>query len=166
LSSEEVVELMSKMRGHIQQGGVSDADISRWAVEEREAQTALSGLQNPYLAEETNEARCIPQVKGRTQGFGSIPDERDNECFRGLMVQLNNISTNTTTEIKLPILCNLIRRYNPHIIGAIEVGWNWKRYKASDRLALMVSDLQRESRSYAAYNEHESEYPLADTSPE
>ena len=70
-----------------------------------------------------------------------------------------------TTEIKLPILCNLIRRYDPHIIGAIEVGWNWKRYKASDWLALMVSDLQRESRSYAAYNEHESEYPFGRYQP-
>jgi hypothetical protein len=70
LSSEEVVELMSKMRGHIQQGGVSDADISRWVAEEREAQTALSGLQNPYLAKETNKARCILQVKAAPRALG------------------------------------------------------------------------------------------------
>jgi hypothetical protein len=74
-----------------------------------------------------------------------------------MFVQLNNTSTSNVANVKSAKLCSAIRKYDPHIIGLDEIGRNWAQYRTSERLSAFIGDLQRESRSMVAYNEHEKD---------
>jgi hypothetical protein len=104
---------------------------------------------------EASEAR--EATAGPSSAYGTMLRDRANGCFRGLYVQLNNTSTRTTTNVKSAKLCDIIRQYDPHVIGLNEVGRNHSKYRSSERLSSFITELHRESRSLAAYNELEKD---------
>jgi hypothetical protein len=146
---------MSKLEMKLGTKGVTEEEIGRWLEDERESAAALSLNRNQYAAAEAQDAR--EAAIGPSSAYGSMPRERANGCFRGLYVQLNNTSTRTTANVKSAKLCDIIRQYDPHVIGLNEVGRNHSKYRSSERLSSFISDLHRESRSLAAYNELEKD---------
>jgi hypothetical protein len=147
---------MSKLDNKLGTAGVTEQEIGRWLEEERESAAALSLNRNQYAAVEANEAREAAAGPA-SSAYGTMPRDRANGCFRGLYVQLNNTSTCTTANIKSAKLCDIIWQYDPHVIGLNKVGRNHSKFRSSERLSSFISDLRRESRSLAAYNELEKD---------
>jgi hypothetical protein len=146
--------LMEKLKTKLKSSELTEQEIGRWLAEERDAAAALSLHENEFAAVEDREAAEV-DMSGQSESFGSMPTERANGCWRGMFVQLNNTSTSNVANVKSAKLCSAIRKYDPHVIGLDELGRNWDQYRSSERLSAFIGDLQRESRSTVAYNEHE-----------
>jgi hypothetical protein len=145
---------MEKPRTKLKSSELTEYEIGKWLEEERDAAADLSLHLNEFAAVEEREAAEV-DLSGRAKAFGSMPAERNNGCWRGMFVQLNNTSTSNVANIKSAKLCSAIRKYDPHIVGLNEIGRNWDQYCSSERLSAFIGDLQRESRSMVTYNEHE-----------
>lgn len=145
MSFDEVNRVMAGIEQRVSNGGVSEAEIARFVTEERETAVALSLSSNSEVTSETVEATTVAHESGDS-GFGLMSAERENGCFRGMYLQLNNTATTNTTKLKSAVACNLVRKYDPHLLGLLELGRNWSRYRSDQQLETFLEDLRRECR--------------------
>lgn len=127
---------------------VTDEQIQQW-VEEKEQ------LKRHHVEMELLRAQLDPStVKAIYPALGSVPAIRPEGVFRGLLVQLNGMVTQTVKNRKARELEFIIKKYEIQFIGLGEVGVNWL-LAHSKRLLSLLPDLGLQAKSRTSHNTHE-----------
>ena len=144
---------MSRWVEQVQREGITREDVEEWVWEEQEAQAELSTGQNNVTANElTSATGLLLQQQSKSMGYFSA--EWLDGCFQAKYVQLNNILTSCTWNMKVAMMQELIWCHYVHCMGLNEIGCNWSLHKPLDSLSSFMPDLSREVCTYAAYNTH------------
>ena len=151
IKHDEVVSLVERRAFGRQRHSVTDEEIERWVEEER------------FEAEHRHEMYRMDREFGErttvmaSPPLGHMPEDRPDGVFRGLMVQLNSMSTTKVRNRKAALLQYLIRKYEVHFVGLGEVGVNWSMMKHGKRLLSLLSEVENGARSSTAHNSRQSE---------
>ena len=95
------------------------------------------------------------EVRSKHPAHGSVPNERPDGVFRGMVVQLNGMVTNQVKNRKARMLRAAVRKYDVQFVGLGEVGVNFKKANKK-RLLSLLPDLGLNARSTTAHNQHEN----------
>ena len=140
MKHEEITRMVGQRAKGKARQRVTDQDIERWIEEEeferdnRHEMWSMAVEMNSVSTEET------------VRALGSMPEERAEGTFRGMMVQLNSMATTKVRNRKAALLQWLIRKYQIQLVGLGEVGVNWSVMKHGKRL--LKSDDSAVTQSY------------------
>lgn len=144
LKHEDVVSMMERRSFEARRARVTDVDVKRWVEEEDfERDRGAEMVQMDAVLAEAME----PVI--------TIPEERPDGVFRGLLVQLNGMVTRQVKNRKARMMKNIVQKYGVQLIGLGEVGINLKKAKVK-RLLSLLPDLGLHARCSTAHNTHEN----------
>eukprot|EP00956_Cyclotella_meneghiniana_P013588 scaffold19721_cov38-Cyclotella_meneghiniana.AAC.6 len=150
-SHDQIADLMRRRRSRGKNRWVSDDEIEKWVEEEQWVLENSLDMMNEQIDVITNnELVTVPS-------HGSIPEVVEDGVVRMVSVQVNSMSTARVRNRKAAELQEVVRRYNPHLIGIGEVGINWNCAKNGQRLLTLFPELEKDSQSATAHNSHLSE---------
>ena len=87
--------------------------------------------------------------------LGEVPTQRDDGSFRILVCQMGGCSRKEVRELKIAATERLINKYEVNL-SAFMVNYNWATVASLANLAFWFCHEEREVRSAAAHNHHET----------
>jgi hypothetical protein len=147
MKHEEIMQLMERRSHERKKKWVTDEDVKQWLEEEEFEEW------NELEMRELEAKLQDQEGKGVDRSFGSIPEQRLDGVFRGMSVQLNNISTAKVRQRKALRLKRVIQKYSVQFAGLGEVGVNWGLAKVK-RLLALLPDLGNAAKSMTCHNRH------------
>ena len=143
---EDIVRMVSSHTANRSRATVTDEEVERWT--EKEEYEKTNGYEMNRL-----ERELVAQYPVDVAHHGSLmSEEREDGVFRGLMVQLNSISTKKVRNRKAAQLQWLVRKYDIQLVGLGEVGVNWSTCRHKKRLLTLLPELERSAKSCTAHN--------------
>ena len=129
---------------------VNDEDVQRW-VEEEDFERYRGGemQQMDVMLSESMEPTVLYPP------HGSVPEERPEGVFCGMLLQLNGMVTRKVKNRKARMIKSAVQKYGVQFIGLGEVGVNLKKAKVK-RLLALLPDLGLEAKCSTAHNTHEN----------
>ena len=140
--------MMDRQSLEHQKSRVTEEDIQRW-VEEDEFERFNRIDMDQMDAEMNSSTSTVQSVP-----VGSVPSVRPEGVFRGMSVQLNNMSTTRVRNRKARKLTHVMKKYEVQFVGLGEVGVNWLLAMRL-RLLSLLPDLTQQARTMTAHNKHE-----------
>jgi hypothetical protein len=89
--------------------------------------------------------------------LGKIPTQREDGTFRILVCQMGDCSGKEVKEIKIGVTERLIAKYEINLSAFMELNYNWATVDSLANLASWFRQEEREIRSAAAHNRHETQ---------
>ena len=148
LKHKEIMSMMDKRSYDRRRLRVTDEQVKNWVEEQDHItlhQAEMDGMKADLDA--TTEHTLYPPL-------GSVPEERPESVFWGLLVQLNSMVTDKVKNRKARQLKYLVRKYDIQFVGLGEVGINWL-LAVNKRLLSLLPDFGLHVKSRMAHNKNE-----------
>ena len=145
---------MDKRSVQQKKGLLTDAEIQKLVTEwqdergEEDLDQATIDREVKTMEEKLNKYNVPP--------LGEVPTQREDGSFRILVCQMGGCSGKEVRELKIAATERLINKYKVNLSAFMELNYNWATVASSANLASWFSHEEREVRSAAAHNQHET----------
>ena len=151
----DIRKIMDRCAVQQQKGLLSDAEIQKLVAEWQDVRGEAELDQATIDREvQTMEAKL---KKYNVPVLGDISTQRKDGAFRILVCQMGGCSGREIREMKIGVTERLIAKYEINLSAFMELNYNWATVDSSANLASWFRQEEREIRSAAAHNCHESQ---------
>ncbi len=95
--------------------------------------------------------------KYNVPALGKIPTQHKDRTFRILVCEMGGCSGKEVREMKIAVTERLLAKYEINLSVFMELNYNWATVDSSANLASWFCQEEREIRSAAAHNQHETQ---------
>jgi hypothetical protein len=150
----DIRKIMDKRSVQQKKGLLTDAEIQKLVTEwqdergEEDLDQATIDREVKTMEEKLNKYNVPP--------LGEVPTQREDGSFRILVCQMGGCSGREVRELKIAATERLINKYEVNLSAFMELNYNWATVASSANLASWFRHEEREVRSVAAHNQHET----------
>jgi hypothetical protein len=151
----DIRKVMDRRAVQQRKGLLSDAEIQKLVTECQDVQEEAKLNQATINREViTMEAKL---KKYNMLALGDIPTQRKGGVFKILVYQMGGCLGKEVREMKIGVTERLIAKYEINLSPFMELNYNWATVDSSTNLASWFFQEEREIRSAAAHNWHETQ---------
>jgi hypothetical protein len=150
----DIRKIMDRRTVQQKKGLLTDAEIQK-LVSDRQDKRCEADLNQATIDREIKTMEEKLQ-KYNVAALGEVPSQREDGSFRILVCQMGGCSGKEVRELKIAATERLINKYEINLSAFMELNYNWATVDSSANLASWFRHEDRELRSAAANNIHET----------